>query len=232
MLRLLLTPRWLGAAVAAILIFLTCLALASWQWTRAHRPARAVTLQTQGIVPLTDVVTGPADVDFPVGLLARATGHYAGAGFVATGADAGGVRGTWAVSPFAVDGGTGSIAVVRGSDRPKPSVPVQGAAVITGRLQPPAAVPGPGALTAAELRAHGADPRGYLVLTAQEPPDARAAVHVSSPAPAPERGLRWQNAVYTVQWMIFGCFALFAWLRFFRDDLRGLDTPLGYNVEA
>lgn len=229
---MLVTPRWLAASVLALLIFLTCLALASWQWTRAHRPVRAVAVQNQSVVPLTDVVTQPGDDVFPTGLLVRGTGHYAGDGFVATGTNASGVSGTWAVSPFAVDAGTGSIAVVRGSNRPTPSAPVSGAAVITGRLQPPATTPRAGALTAAELRAKGTDPRGYLVLIAQQPVDARPAVLVTSPAPAAQRGLRWQNAVYTVQWLLFGFFALFAWGRFFRDDLRGPNTPQGYKVEA
>ena len=216
-LRLLLTPRWLAVTLFVIIAFVTCLALGAWQFDRAHQKPRPVALEDERVVPLADVVEQPADVDFPSGLLVRGTGRYADETFTVRGTDGSGTPGAWAATSIVLDGTGRTLAVVRGAARPAPSAPTTAEVVVTGRLQPPEAT---GGLTATELTARGLDPRGYLVLTDQRPADARPATVVSSPVPLRSPGLRWQNSVYAVQWWLFGGFAVFAWIRFFRDDLR------------
>lgn len=217
MLRLLLTPRWLAATAFVIVALVTCLALGAWQFDRAHKKPVAVAIEDERVVPLADVLEQPADVDFPSGLLVRGTGRYPGAGYVVRGTDAAGVTAPWAAVTIVLDGTERTVAVVRGQATPVPSPSVSADVVVTGRLQPPAAG---GGLTASALSTRGVDPRGYLVLTDQRPADVRAATPVDSPVPLRSPGLRWQNSVYAVQWWLFGSFLVFAWIRFFRDDLR------------
>ena len=165
---MLVTPRWLATTVFVVLAFVTAMALGAWQWDRAHQKPRAISIEDERVVPLADVLEQPADLPFPSGLLVRGSGRYATGGFVAQGVDAAGRAQAWAVSPLDLAGR--EVAVVRGAAKPVPSAPVPDEVVVTGRLQPPAVVTGSGGLTAVELAARGVDPRGYLVLTANNLP--------------------------------------------------------------
>jgi hypothetical protein len=221
-LQLLLTPRWLAATVLAVLAAGTAFALGAWQWDQAQVSAQAVAERPEDRpVPIGEVLAAHPDGVLPSGILVRATGSY---GTDALTADATGVDGgaeMWAVAPIDLDGGAGTFAMVRGLAEPEPSAPRTDPVVVTARVQPPAADPTAGTLTAAELTERGWDPRGYLVLTDQQPVDAEPAEPVSSPLPPPpEPGLRWQNAFYAVQWSLFGVFFGYLWVRFFREDLR------------
>jgi hypothetical protein len=211
-LRLLVTPRWLGLTALALLAVITCVALSVWQFDRAHRKPRPVALADEQVVALPDVLGSPPDVAFPSGLLVRASGRYAGGAFVVPAASG---PGRWTASSFTPVATTRPVAVVRGSAVPAASPPRTDDVVVTGRLQPPAST----GLTAAALRARGLDPRGYVVLTSQVPADARPAVVVASPVPLRSPGLRWQNTIYAVQWMMFAGFFVFLWVRFFREEL-------------
>jgi len=217
-LRLLVTPRWLGLTALALIAVATCFWLSAWQFDRAHRKPRPIKLADERVVALPDVLASPPELTFPGGLLVRASGRYVDGAFVVAAADG---HDRWAASAFRVEGSSSSFAVVRGSAKPAPSPPRTDDVVVTGRLQPPASA----GLTASALRARGLDPRGYLVLVAQVPVDARPAALVASPVPLRSPGLRLQNSVYSVQWLMFAGFVVFLWVRFFREDLLERRDP-------
>jgi hypothetical protein len=62
---------------------------------------------------------------------------------------------------------------------------------------------------------------GWVALESQTPAPTVTAATVRPPlgVSAP-RALRWQNASYAVQWVLFAGFVVFLWVRMFRDDLR------------
>lgn len=222
MLRLLVTSRWLAATVFVLIAVPACVRLGIWQWDRAHQKPRVLSASEERAVPMAEVLDGrPADLAFPTGLLVRATGHYDSAQQTVRGVDASGTAAPWLVSPLAVDVQPVRLAAVRGVAAPPLQTPVAGDVVVTGRLQPPAPATVKDGLTAEALTTDGFDPRGYLVVVDQQPSEARAATPVTAVPPPPSSpGLRWQNSMYAAQWWIFGCFFVFAWVRFFREDLR------------
>src|SRR5438552_484460 len=113
--RRLLTPRWLGLTLLAVVLVAACVRLGFWQLDRARdvqrseraaHEASAVALQTlerpQGSLP------GDA-----VGRLVTVTGRYDGTSYVVPGRPWQGVDGSWVVSILRTPQGDG-VVVVRG----------------------------------------------------------------------------------------------------------------------
>src|SRR6478736_620301 len=113
--RRLLTPRWVGLTLLAVLLVAACVRLGFWQLDRA----RAVQQSQRDVsaaptVPLGQV-TQP-EGDLPGGAIGRSvsvTGRYDPRTFFVTGraADGSGADGSWVVSLLRTPGGAGVVVV-------------------------------------------------------------------------------------------------------------------------
>ncbi len=117
----------------------------------------------------------------------------------------------WVVTPLVLADST-RLLVVRGwvtGSGQSLAEPPGGQVSVTGRIEQ--GTPGSGA-TAGSLR------DGYLVRTAQSPPDPLSLQPVPVPPPrneAPDE-LHVQNAIYVVQWWFFAAIMLVSWWRLIR----------------
>ena len=239
MLRFCLRPRTLALTVLMLLAVALCLALGSWQWGRAH--SRVTSPLTVPTVALSALSTPSQDFGAAaLGRSVRATGSYLPGGqrFVSDRSLAG-RPGYWVLTPLRTGGAV--IPVVRGwvaaPSGPATVVP-SGTVTVVGRLQPSEdAAASPTAATVrpanvidrivtSELVASITEPLhpGYLVLERQTPASAPAL----SPVPLgqlrlPTGGVRIQNSIYAVQWVVFAGFVVFVWFRFLREDWRERD---------
>ena len=233
--RQLCTRRWAGLSAVAIVLVVTCGLLGRWQYGRSYRPVdgysqepAAVSLDSLDSAghPLTAAV-----VDRQVLL----SGHYdAGQQRLIVGHSVGGSPVLWVVTPLRLSDGS-MIEVVRGwmssVDRELEAPPAS-LVYVTGRIRPlqstptPANTVGPGyagAIDAGLLRQLPQPTRdGYVVRTAQNPPDPLSLQPVPSQAPRESKAakqLYLLSAFYSVQWWLFGVLVVWAWLRLFSADL-------------
>lgn len=229
-LQLLLTRRWLALTLIAVAVLVGFALLSHWQWDRAHRAdlASAASIDPAPVAVAelvsADPVAAPA-----YGRLVTVRGEYAAAGQRLV------PRGDvyWVVTPMRAGAGL-VVPVVRGTvttaDAPPPPA---GEVSVQGRVEPYEGDPGtqpsdaglpPGQLPRLAPSAlagvvDGPLAGGWVALTVQEPTSALPLVMgPSSPEAPPE--LRWQNATYAVQWVLFAAFVAFLWQRWFRDELR------------
>jgi cytochrome oxidase assembly protein ShyY1 len=219
--QLLRTRRWLGLTLLAGVLVLAFAGLGRWQLSRSYRVPDGFSTEPLA-VPLDVLDPGPGVVPARyVGRQATASGQYDATGQVLVpGHVLDGSAVLWVVTPLRLPDGS-AVEVVRGwvsaSEGALDAAPV-GTVQVTGRLQP--GVVGSGALTA--VPATSADVRpGYLVRTAQSPPDPLSLQPVpskplSSGAGAKEFHL--QNALYTSQWWIFAVLVVAYWWRLLRDE--------------
>ena len=237
MARRLLTPRWVGLTAVAVVLVATFVLLGFWQLSRAqaflahpHDPA-PVTVQT--VSPAAGLL--PADA---LGRRVTAAGSYDPAHALLVpdrSIDGGSGDGYWALGVLRLADGSG-LMVVRGwVARPAdaPALPA-GDVVVSGRLVasesadggPPGAPLPAGMLSAVNpvnllqvvpYQVHD----GYLVATAQQPPDATAltGVHADPPGTAVP-GFFWQHVGYVGLWWLFAVFVVAFWVRLLRDDVQ------------
>ncbi|MDT4939578.1 MAG: hypothetical protein QOG80_3249 [Pseudonocardiales bacterium] len=146
----------------------------------------------------------------------------------------------WVLTPLRLSDGS-MVEVVRGwmssVDRELENPPAS-LVTVTGRIRllqptPVSNAPvGPGyasAIDAGLLRQLPQPTRdGYVVRTAQNPPDPLSLQPVPSRAPPGPTGASQfylLSAVYSVQWWFFGVLVICAWLRLFMADLRDRAVP-------
>lgn len=144
--------------------------------------------------------------------------------------------GYWAVTPLELSGTDTAVLVVRGwSDTPGGELP-DGAAELTGWLQP---AEGTGAVDddpdddvvpqlriADAVQRVDADLYGAYVVAQESPPGLEAASLESLPEVGSFTALK--NLLYAVEWWVFGGFAAFIWWRWVRDQQladRVTDSP-------
>ncbi len=208
---------------------------------------------------------GPLD-GAAIGRAVLASGVYEAVGqrLVAQRLNDGGQAGWWVLTPLRLDSG-GTLAVVRGwvADGPVAGsagaggaeaaragpAPETGAVTVRGRLQPSERFYGASAqrtdaaltrIDTGELTdLWGPDVRGgFLVLGSQEPaPGPGAPQFIAAPVVAGGGGgFPWQNAAYTLQWVVFAGFAVVLWFRWLFDDVRrarrGQETGPAAHVGA
>lgn len=233
--------------VPAILFVVGAILLGRWQlhaW-QDHRHDRAAELAHVVPVPLADVL-GPDDA-FPgsaVGQPVRFAASWLPGAVVYVEdrprtSDPDSTRGYWTVA-LASTCGTGSMSCAHPAALPvvlgwsehvnrRREAPT-GNATVSGWLQPAesedAADLHPDddvlpALRTPDLlqRTHGDLYSGYVLLDA--PADARSGLSAVTPSSLPKApaftALR--NLLYAVQWWVFGCFAIYLWWRWTRDEL-------------
>lgn len=227
--RLLLTPRMLGAHLLALLAVGVAVALGLWQYDawQERRSAEAVDLTQRDPLPLAEVM-GPGD-GFPgdrVGQPVTLAGTWVpDATVLVSGRPRDGVDGFWVVTPVEVSGA--AVPVVRGWVASQDAVPdaPTGAIELEGWLQPPE---GTGAvdddptddvypqLRVADLvqRLDGDVYSAYAV--AREGVGGLPAADLEE-LPAAGRFTALRNLLYALEWWVFAAFAGFIWWRYVRD---------------
>jgi cytochrome oxidase assembly protein ShyY1 len=205
--------RLVALTVTALVAVFACLLLGAWQLGRVDRPVDGYSAEPT-TVPLDRLV--PVGSTVPAADVARqvlVTGSYdGGAQRLEPGHTVGGQPVDWVVTPLVLPDAT-RLLVVRGwvtGSGQSLAVPPTGSVSVTGRLEQ-----GPSA------GAGGARFRdGYVVRTAQSPPDPLSLQPVPVPPPhndAPDE-VHVQNAIYVVQWWFFAAIMLVSWWRLVRAN--------------
>jgi cytochrome oxidase assembly protein ShyY1 len=239
MARVLCTRRWLGLSAVAIVLVTACALLGLWQYGRSYRPVDGYGQEPPAVSldALDSARHGltAAVVDRQV----RFSGHYlTDEQRLISGHVLGGSPVLWVATPLQLSDGS-TIEVVRGwisSVHRALEVPPTTLVQVTGRIQLPQRSPkgeaparrGYAVAIDAELLRHLPPPvrEGYVVRTAQTPPDPLSLQPVPSQSPRVRtvvKRLYLLSAIYSVQWWAFGVLVIVAWLRLFRADL--LDGP-------
>ncbi len=252
MLKTALKPRWIAGLVFAILVSGLFVLLSQWQFGQSTQPEIPVSATTEDPQPLAAVLQ--PGTFFPGAIadqMVSATGNYDPQKQVLVPDRlAGGEKGYWIVSAFAVEGApvlTGTAAseqtwipVARGwvSDPAAAPAPPSGTIELTGRLLPsesplPNTDAGPGrasAVSVAELINlwDVSSYPGFVAATTE----LQAGTDVGAEAPGstitplrigpqpPAQQINWLNLFYSVEWVVFAGFALFVWWRLVKDDHR------------
>ncbi len=216
--------------VVALILVVAFILLGRWQWHRTYRPVDGYSAEPAAISLETLV---PAGTPIPATAVARqvtVTGDYDPAGqVIVPGHSLSGQAVSWVVTPLVTADKT-EVLVVRGwigatgaALTTPPTSPVS----VTGRIEI-----GDVLTYWNESAAPPALPSGYLIRTAQSPPDPLSLQPVPSAPPhdrAPKQ-FHLQNAIYVVQWYLLAVIAVVAWWRFLRagreshpaDDQRPL----------
>ena len=248
--RLALTPKWIGLGVVLVAFIVLAGLAGGWQWNRtmevieAERAAQGEARAVQEVVAVGEEMPGSA-VGHPV----TASGTYDPDDQVLVlHRSLDGRPGVWVVTPLDLADGS-RVAVVRGwlaSDREPGVTPPAGSVEIAGILQPderfyPDAKPEPGtavAISAERLARSWDTPTlpGFVVLTEQTP------AAVTDPQPVPpsvqmsDVPFPLRNFGYALQWFIFALFGVLVYLRWLwldavraheqRDASEAADTTL------
>ena len=235
--RQLCTRRWAGLSAVAIVLVVGCGLLGRWQYGRSYRPVDGYSQEPAAVsLESLDSTRHPltaAAVDRQVLLSGR---YAAGQQRLVAGHSLGGSTVLWVVTPLRLSDGS-MIEVVRGwmssADRELEAPPAS-LVKVTGRirlLQPTPTLDGAvgpgyaGAIDAGLLRQLPQPTRdGYVVRTAQNPPDPLSLQPVPSQGPREPKTakqLYLLSAFYSVQWWVLGLLVIWAWLRLFSADLGG-----------
>jgi len=236
--RLLGTRRWVGLSVLALVLIAACGWLGNWQYSRTYRPADGYS-QEPAAVPLDSVDSAehpltPAVTNRQV--IASGTYDFSHQRLVA-GHTVGGAAVLWVVTPLRLSDGS-AVEVVRGwlsaADAAIAAAPVQ-TVQVTGRIRrleptPATSIP----LSSGDAAAIDTDlvrqlpysvRAGFLVRTAQSPPDPLSLQPVPSQPPRAATGateFHLLNAAYTTQWWLFAIMIAIVWQRLFRSDLAAM----------
>ncbi|WP_043261103.1 SURF1 family protein [Streptomyces sp. e14] len=249
MYRFLLTPRWWGINVFALLAIPFCVFMGSWQLSRfdarvdEHQTAtkQAASYRTEAPRPLDGLL--PVDKRTS-GMQTTATGRY-GKQLLVPGRELDGKRGYYVLTLLRTDSGK-ALPVVRGwlpgtADAAKAPAPPAGEVTVTGALQA-SETPGdngvsaqgglPSGQTGAISAASLVNLVPYQVYDAWVTLNTAAPGMKAVPAKAPEgSGLdlkAFQNLGYTGEWFVFAGFVVFMWFRLVRREVEAVrDAELG-----
>ncbi|MER5862065.1 SURF1 family protein [Kitasatospora sp. NPDC002040] len=258
MYRFLLTSRWLGGTVVAVLAVVVCLFLGSWQLSRfedqvnRHQDAvRSADAATSGAaVPFAELLPDPQArvTTETVGRTVTLTGRYDPAHqLLVPNRTVDGKQGYYVLTPLCPGEGR-CVAVVRGwapgqaTGRTAPEVGTD-PVTVTGRLQAPensgsnGAVAGGlpvgqlGTISPAALVNVVPDVGYDGWVAADTVPAGLSAVPTVQPEGGNGLSLRaFQNLGYTLEWFVFGGFVVFMWFRLARREAENArDRALGLD---
>jgi cytochrome oxidase assembly protein ShyY1 len=217
--------------LVALLLVVAFIMLGRWQWHRTYRSVDGYSAEPAAIPLQALVAPGTA---IPVTAVARqviVAGTYVAAGqLLVAGHSLSGEAVSWVVTPLVMADkrevlvvrgwiGVGSVAL---------TTPPTTAVSVTGRIEI-----GDVPATGISVSPGSADlPTGYLIRTAQSPPDPLSLQPV--PAAPPEehapKSFHLQNAIYVVQWYLLAIIAVVTWWRFLRagrgQRITGDQRPL------
>ncbi|WP_329457097.1 SURF1 family protein [Streptomyces sp. NBC_01497] len=250
MYRFLLTPRWMGINVFALLAIPVCVFMGIWQLSRFegrvdaqraadHRPdpAKEPAAPLGTLLPVTQQSSGRQ---------AEASGHY-GEQFTVPERELDGRTGSYVLTMLRTDDGR-ALPVVRGwlpEGRKAPAAPA-GEVHVVGALQPSETTDSDGVIS------NGGLPQGevgmisaaslvnivpYGVYDAWVTVDKGTGGLLPVPAVAPDNtGLdlkAFQNLGYTGEWFVFAGFVIYMWFRLVRREGEAeRDRALGIEVAA
>ncbi len=251
--RFLLTPRWWGINVFALLAIPFCVFMGSWQLGRFearvqdHRTAseQAATYREEAPRPLDELL--PVDKRTS-GMQTTATGRY-GEQLLIPDRELDGRRGYYVLTLLRTGSGK-ALPVVRGwlpgdADAVKAPAPPAGEVTVTGALQA-SETPGdngvsargglPSGQTAAISAASLVNIVPYDVYDAWVTLNRGDSGMTAVPAKAPTNtGLdlkAFQNLGYTGEWFVFAGFVVFMWFRLVRREVEAArDAELGLEAE-
>jgi cytochrome oxidase assembly protein ShyY1 len=221
--------------VAALFLVVAFVLLGRWQLQRTYRPVDGYSAEPAA-VPLQTLV--PPGSAIPLAAVSRqvtVTGHYLATGQVIVhGHSLSGQAVSWVVTPLVTADAT-QLLVVRGwigADSTALAVPSTTPVSVTGRVEMGTVLTAgtPASPTSAAL------PAGYLIRTAQSPPDPLSLQPVPSAPPRVHAAQQFhlQNAIYVVQWFVLAIIVVVTWWRFLRasreprvaDDQRPLEPAV------
>jgi cytochrome oxidase assembly protein ShyY1 len=215
----------------ALLLVIAFVLLGRWQLHRTYRPVDGYSAEPAAI-PLETVVSAGATI--PTTAVARqvtVSGSYLAAGQeVVPGHSLSGQAVSWVVTPL-VMADKAEVLVVRGwigaggtALATPPTLPVS----VTGRIEignvlqsettPDSGVSPSVPTIGTNAASSSALPTGYLIRTAQSPPDPLSLQPVPAAPPhehAPKE-FHLQNSIYVVQWWLLAIIAVVTWWRFLR----------------
>ncbi len=216
----------------ALLVAALGLVAARWQWSVAHDQARAdmvKEIQDRPVRPLTEVMQ-PHD-PFPSegsGQRVRATGHYEQDQRLVIGRVYEGEPVTWVVDRFVVEETGTNLPVVRGwvPKGETAAEPPSGTIELVGSLAPPEApdegvgLP-EGQMTSVDVSKlvnewPGRMYTGFAFAMSEDGKTAARGLE-RIPPPLPDTSLKFRNAMYAVQWLMFSAFALWMWQKMVRQ---------------
>ncbi|HEY3922974.1 MAG TPA: SURF1 family cytochrome oxidase biogenesis protein [Acidothermaceae bacterium] len=203
-----------------LLLVVAFVMLGRWQWQRTYRSVDGYSAEPAAISLETLV---PAGTAIPATALARqvtVSGSYvASAQELVAGHSLSGQAVSWVVTPL-VTTDKMQLLVVRGwigAGETALATPPTSLVSVTGRIE------SGDVLTIGTIpAARSALPSGYLIRTAQSPPDPLSLQPVPSAPPddhAPQE-FHLQNAIYVVQWYLLAIIAVVTWWRSVRARRR------------
>lgn len=234
----LLSPRWLGIHLIAVLVAVVCVAGTSWQFVRSFEPDREVITNPvedlAGAVPLSDLLE-PGEYMHPDTFANNAvevTGRYDADAQLLVPRHPDGVRGHDVIVPL-VTGEGAAVTVNRGWAQEGREIPPppEGEVDVTGWLLPPQdsgpLVPGEPPEGQVERIATSVlvnewdHPlyEGYVVLPEQDPATA-SLTPVPPPEPPVDLKINWRSLSYTVQWAMFGVSGVVFWILLMRREVK------------
>ncbi len=243
LLRLAVTPKWLGLLVALGAFIAVCVVAGQWQWARTQEVLEAERAAQSAPIPVEDVAG--AEESLPNGQVGRpvvAVGEYLAEGQARVlHRSLQGEPGIWVLTPMRLADGS-IVGIVRGwlaSDAAAGIEPPQGTVTVTGVMHPdekfyPEAELEPGTAvsisSAREAERWGSPTRaGYVVLSEQDP-----ALTSTDPRPVPptvnaaEVDFPLRNFGYALQWFVFALFAVAVYVRWlWLDAVQAQDERAG-----
>lgn len=206
--------------VVVLLFVVAFVTLGRWQWHRTYRAVDGYSAEPAAISLKTLVPAGAAIPATAVARQVTVTGEYVTTGqVVVPGHSLSGQPVSWVVTPLLLTDKT-EVLVVRGwidATGSALATPPTSTVSVTGRIEV-GDVPTIGTIPAAR----SALPSGYLIRTAQSPPDPLSLQPVPSAPPddhAPKQ-FHLQNAIYVVQWYLLAIIAVVTWWRSLRARRR------------
>jgi cytochrome oxidase assembly protein ShyY1 len=252
--RFLLTPRWLGIHLFAVLAIPACIWLGVWQLSRfelhSHSGSHSTShgARPNQAVPLAPLVKGPdaqTVTAADVGREVTFSGRYDDAHqLLVPQRTVNGKSGYYVLTPLRPTGGGLPIAVIRGWTPHASDVPAApgGTVELSGRLQTSEDASTPGVIGSGGLPAGQVgmiSPSTLVNLLPYSVYDGWVALDegtggltpVPTYQPTGGAGLTlraFQNLGYTLQWFVFAGFVVFMWARFVRRELElARDRDLG-----
>ncbi|NDA50179.1 MAG: SURF1 family protein [Actinobacteria bacterium] len=196
--RTALTPRWLAALLALIVLVAAFIVLGQWQWDRTQDILAAERSAAAAPIDLADLVDDQGSWNnADIGRTVNLQGTFTDDELLLANRELDGQAGVWVVTRFELDGGQ-TVAVVRGwlPNDASPSPLSRQSVIIQGVLHPD------------EEFYEGAN--ATRVVTVEVPPTVQVG-DVAFPL---------QNFFYAIQWWVFALFAVVVYARWLYLDAK------------